>query len=720
MKKLSCMLCLSLMMLSSGVFAAETVTTHWGGTAESVYDSGFMHLLMRQGDGAVSLFNMDLIENDAPAASYSEKGVGSDFIWGKNQARKILAIDDPRTVKSWLVMMFEREVWFAPASGKASQKPLVITINGHELSYPDWGVDKSILTYRWIEFPVEWLKKGNNVFEFACPEAISKDEGWEMWLSRADEFEDGGGDPAKVGDTSYKSFDGGKSWKKSPFGPDRNERAEYCVRLSLDRYVSGGWLKSPVIDLWKGDSNNAIVPLREIQSMRLTMDADVPKDTTVEYYFRKGTSSEPFSGEWEDYRKIGEGEALDFKTGGAALNRRYVQFKAVLRTENPLASPFIKSAHIEAKLNERVPLHDNIHVLSNDNPTIKYSSANWEWEPWDRPEYKELRERESLDEIVAESRTQFDAQVKLLNHVSGRWKHSGAMPEYPRWDALSILNRLETAGSGGYCLMFNTLLAGMCQAYGWNARVTNVTFHEICEVWNDDYGKWIFLDADGINNYNYDPKTAEPLNMIELHDLYLDFYYPDRPIDWMNDWVSWMDKPNDRDLPVKRGSLSHHEMDFHYSSYDHLSGFINAGFMRLVPRNNWYEKPTPKPLTHNSFTAWDGYINWYDERTPPNRHYSWHTDRPRDMWPDLNLTHVDAVSAFGNDRLFLRFETYTPNFSHFEIEQDDGEWKKTSSRFTWLLQSGKNSMRVRAVNKLGAKGKPSIMVLNHADAPFGK
>lgn len=701
-------------------FAAEVVNTSWGGDAGIAYETGFMHMLMRHPGGGVCLFNMELVENDAPGSGYSEKGVDSDVVWGTNRARKILRLADNRAEKAWFVALFEREAWFFPASEKEKKKPLVVTINGKNMTYPDWGIDKSIITYRWFEFPASWLKKGENVIELACPEAASESEGWEVWLARADEFPDGGGDPAHVGETSFKSTDGGKTWRESPFGPGKNERAEYTIRLSLDRYVTTGWLASPVIDLWKGADDAFIVPLREIQDMHLAIRSDVPDGTGVEYYFRSGENPGPYDDGWEPYRKIGGGSSLDFTIGGADLNRRYVQFKAVLTTSNPLVTPVVRSATIEAKLIERVPLPENIHVVSCENPVIQYSSIEWEWEPWNRPEFKELRERENLDEIVAGSRTEFDAQVKLLDHVSKRWKHSNAFPEYPLWDAKSILNRVETAGAGGYCLMFNTLLAGMCQSFGWQARVTHVTFHEICEVWNDDLGKWIFLDADGLNNYNYDPISAEPLNMLELHRRYLDFYFPGRSIDWMNDWISWMDKPSDRDFPVKRGSLTHHEPDFSYSRKDYLSGFINAGFIRMVPRTNWYEKPTPKPLTHNSFTPWDGYINWYDDRTPPSRHYSWHTDRPRDMWPDLNKVHVDAVSGFGNDRLFLRFETYTPDFSHFEVNADDTGWKKVPDRWTWLLQSGRNALRVRAVNKLGAKGKPSVIVLNHGDAPFGE
>ncbi|MBN1290830.1 MAG: hypothetical protein JXB48_03245 [Candidatus Latescibacteria bacterium] len=700
--------------------SADTVTTTWSGNAETIYDTGFMHMLMKYPRGGVCLFNMELIENDAPGSGYSEKGVDSDVVWGQNYARKILNLTDPRAEKAWFVAVFEREVWFLPASEKSKKKPLTVSINGNSMQYDDWGIDKSIITYRWFEFPANWLKKGSNVIELSCPDASSPEEGWEVWLARADEFEDGGGDPTHVGETSFKSTDGGKSWKESPFGPDKNERAEYTIRLSLDRYVKTGWLESPVIDLWKGDSQDFIVPLREIQTMKLAINSDVPEETDIKYYFRKSTNPQPFSDDWEEYEFIGNGSSLDFNIGGANLNRRYVQFKAVLSTQNPLKTPVIKSARISAELFERVPLYKNIYVVEVDNPQIRYSSLGWEWEKWDRPEYKTLRERENLDEVIAESRTQFDAQVKLMDYVARRWLHSGAFPEYPLWDALSILDRIETAGAGGYCLMFNTLLCGMCQAYGWNARLTHVSFHEICEVWNDELGKWIFLDADGINNYNYDLKTAVPLNIYELHNLYLDYYFPGRTIDWMNDWIGWMDKHKDKEFPVGRGSLTHHEPGFHYSSYDYLSGFINAGFIRVVPRNNWFEKPYPKPLTHNSFTPWDGYVNWYDKQSPPQRHYSQHTDRPQDIWPDLNLVHVDAIQGFGNDRLFLRFETYTPNFGHFEINPDDTGWKQVEDRWIWLLQSGRNNLRVRAVNKLGAKGKPSVIKLNFADAPFGE
>lgn len=696
------------MAASMPSFSAENVTTAWGGDAEVVYDTGFMHMLMKYDGGGVSLFNMDLAENDSPGAGKSEKGVSSDTVWGRNRARKIFYLEDPRAHKAYLVTFFYRQ----------GKYPLHFSVNGKLTQLDNWDQKKCPEMYRWTEFPADRLKKGKNTIELFCPEAATEKEGWEFYISRADEFENGGGDPADVGKTSFKSTNGGETWKESPFGPLGKVRAEYTIRLSLDRYVSTGWLASPVIDLWKGDTDNEIVPLREIRNMKLSIRADVPEGTTVEYYFRKGTEPNPFAESWETYQLVGEGATLDFETGGPALNRRYVQFRALLSTSNPLVSPVVKSAHINAELIERVPLHKNIRLVRSDNPVIYYSSVNWQWERWDRSEFALLRERENIDEVVQGSRTQFDAQVKILDYVAKRWSWTLPLRDFPAWDALSILGRTETLGAGGNCITVNNTIGGICMAYGWQSRLVNVVGHEVIEVWNDDYGKWVMLDGsfdpDNENTYQYDPETAEPLNMLEMHRKYLDYYFPGKTIDWMKDYTHYQELREDVPPPVKRGSLTPEKI-----SLD--TGFICAAFMRIVPRNNWYQNPYPRPLNHGStWWPWNGYINWYDEQTPLKRQYSWHTDRPRDMWPDLNLVHVDAVSGFGNDRLFLRFETYTPNFSHFEVDVDDTGWKKAGARWTWLMQSGRNSLRVRAVNRLGAGGKPSVLVVNYADAPFGE
>lgn len=678
-------------------------TVKWEGKAELLYNKGFMHMLMKHSKGGVSLFNMELIENDAAGAGFSEKGVSSDTIYGEVRGRKILYLEDSRAEKAFIVI-------FTVHQGKY---PLKFKINGKEGKINNWNTKENREVYRWTEFPADWLKKGDNVIDLYCPQAETRKEGWELYISRADEFKAGGGDPDPVGETSFKSFDGGKSWKKSPFGSNQSTRAEYSVRLSLDRYVSSGWLCSPVIDTWRGNIQDTLIPQTEVYSLTLKIQSEMPDGTHIRYFYRMGSDMSPFGKDWEEYVCFGSGHKATTTIKRKNLKGRFIQLKAELSTKNPLNSPLVKSAEVISEIRQKVPVHPNIHVVRTENPVIKYSSLDWQWEKWNRPEFAKLKKRESLDDVISDSETQFEAQLKLLDYVSKRWVHSNSLPQYPEsWDALGFLQRLDKLGSGGMCMSFNNTLAGILTAYGWQARMVNIVGHEVCEVWNDQYGKWIFLDADNNNNYIYDRKTAEPQSLLELHRKYLDVYFPDRPINWMKDLITPYPKLPE-ELPVKIGSLTHQKSI-------KMTGFLQAAFMRMIPRNNWFEKPFPRPLNHGVYWwPWNGYVNWYDKHTPPKRQYSWHTDRPRDMWPDLNLVHINATVGYGNDRIFLRFETYTPNFDHFEINVNDQGWKTIEvDRYSWILVPGKNIFKVRAVNMLGVKGKSSLLVINHGNAPY--
>lgn len=688
--------------------SAQVETITWSADARQIYDSGFMHKLMKDPNGGVRLFNNEPVENDSPGAGVSDKGVNTDEVWGSNRARKVLALDDPRAAKAWLFIFLNRRGKFA----------LTFEVNGHRSQMETWQ-SKGYERFRWVEFPAEWLKKGKNVIDLSCPEAKTAAEGWSIYLARADEFEAGGGDPKEAGKTSFKSANGGETWKESPFGPLGQDRAEYEVRICLNRYVKSGWLETPVIDLWKKTQEDLIVQMHTIQKLRISAESAVPPGTTVAWYMRKGTNASPFSSEWEPYEAIGSGPAVSLEMEGKKFLRRYLQLKAVLSTENPLVSPAVKAVKVSADFKESfpVPLHKNIYVVEADNPPIQYSSVNWVWEKADRPEYEKLRKRENLDKVIAGSRTQFEAQVKLLDYATKRWRWNEPNPEYPEWDALSILDRIDKAGGGGMCIQFNLLLAGACMSYGWQARLVGIDGHEVCEVWSDDYGKWIYFDAYNWNHVMCDARTGKPLSMLELHKIYLDYFYPDRPMDWLSDYrfgddavAKRADKP-----PIIRSSSTYNDR----ASGDY-GGFMQSRILRIIPRNNWFEKSWPRPLSHGTDSSWpwDGYITWYDDRTPPRIQYSWYTDRPRDMWPDLNKTHISAAQGYGNDRLYLEFETYTPNFSHFEVNTDDNGWEKTEDRWNWLLVPGKNTVQVRAVNKQGSKGKPASITVNRVELPF--
>ena len=167
MKRKMIIFVMLLTVIGSLPLSAERVMTTWNGTAQKMYDNGFIHMLMKDENGGICLFNMDLIQNEAPGAGRSERGVYSDIIWGENGGRKILYLDDPRGHKAFLVFWVYRQ----------RKHPLQFTVNGNKAKCENWKASKSREVYRWVEFPVEWLNKGKNTIDLFSPEAKTPEEG---------------------------------------------------------------------------------------------------------------------------------------------------------------------------------------------------------------------------------------------------------------------------------------------------------------------------------------------------------------------------------------------------------------------------------------------------------------------------------------------------------------------------------------------------------------
>jgi hypothetical protein len=50
-------------------------------------------------------------------------------------------------------------------------------------------------------------------------------------------------------------------------------------------------------------------------------------------------------------------------------------------------------------------------------------------------------------------------------------------------------------------------------------------------------------------------------------------------------------------------------------------------------------------------------------------------------------------------------ETATPNFSHYQIRIDGGEWTQAEVLPSWSLHEGRNELEVRGVNAFGRAGR---------------
>lgn len=685
--------------LDAAAAPASAEFSTWKKTGRETYETGFARRLQVGGEGEAKLFEHVLIENDAAGGGRSDKGPSASVVWGEVRARKVLRLDDPRAHGAELYVFPQAKLAHA----------LQVSINGHPARI-DATPRKGNETIRWIQFPPEWLRAGENVIELSCPEAKSEAAGWRLNVARADEFAAGGGDPLPVGRTSFYSRDGGKSWLAG-CGLTDGVAAEFSVRIGLKRHVAAGGLESPVIDLWKGEADSFIAQQRAVRTLTLTARGLTPAGTSLVYWLRKGQHPSPWAAGWEPYERLGEGATLAATVAGAASSRRYVQLKVEFTTTNPLLSPSLAEIGVRAEFREDfpIPAHQNLRVVALDNAPVRYSSLGWKWESPNRPEFAALRLQENLDDVVRGARTEFEAMVRLRDYAKKRWEWTHPAGDFPAWDALSIVQRVSRGG-GGMCIQQNLFLVGLCQAMGWQGRLVAIDSHEVAEIWSNDYGKWVYFDAYFPNHNLCDPETGVPLSMLEIHERYLEFFHPDGPIDWAKD-----PRPDHATIDARADTPRVASSSLDYANHENYryTGFVEARMVRMVPRSNFIEQPEPRPLNHAAGGYyWNGYVSWYDARTPIKGQYAGYTDRARDLWPDLNTVHITASQGPGNDRLFLEFETYTPGFTHFEVLDDSGEWRKASDRWTWLLVPGKNSLQVRAVNEKGVGGKPARVVLN--------
>jgi hypothetical protein len=260
--------------------------------------------------GGIVLYDHVLVEDDGP-------GIGSDLFWltanrspvveigGDRVARKVLVVDHPEAISARLYVRagFQIEI---------NGKPLA-TAGATE--YP--------------EVPVSLLRKGENTI-------LLRKEGQTGTVkvaARADILQnapDRKGLPAR----SFQSPDGGKTW--APVD------GEILVRLHLVQYAPEGHFLSPVLDLGAGDDGNFALPgAVSIQSVALSAQADVPAGTGVELAFRAGSTPVFEAASWGDWQAAG---------AEVAKGRRYLQWKATLRSSSPTASPVLNAVAVGEEL----------------------------------------------------------------------------------------------------------------------------------------------------------------------------------------------------------------------------------------------------------------------------------------------------------------------------------------------------------------------------------
>ncbi len=615
------------------------------------------------GDGLI-LYDHLLIEDDSPGISSTASWMKqnrspSERLTGDVRVRKIIHLDRVGGLEARL---------YVPSG-------VALTINGQPVE-----------TARSTDYPIiplEVLRQGYNEIDLA-----GRGRGQTVKMATRQAIAEN--DPQRQADQprSFRSEDGGQSWQPVD--------GEFMVRLHLRQYAPEGSLLSPVID-FAGQDGAAPAGQVSLGRVGLKVDADVPEKTSLKMLIRSGSSPVVQDGLWTDWRAATE-------AAPAPAGHRYLQWKAVLRSDDPAATPTLRNITVEAAPQVDAPPDwaGGLRLTSSRNADIRYTSIPFAYEDPNHPKMVALREKYKLDEVIADGKSELEKMVLLRNWVASRWKYKPPAETYPAWDADEIIT-----GKLGFCVQYAIVFMQCATSLGYQTRFVfgnhYGTGHEVIEYWSNEFEKWVMFDVNG-NMHHLDTSTGKPMSMLELHDLVLNEGYGDKVATYANrpkgvvtsdavatcyDMQLTPEKPK---KPTPDGRFAVPMQWLH---------------LRWMARNNFYAQPQPIPIAQGSHWDWADYICWDDARTPLQYRYRNFTSRRSDIEWTINQVRFDLAFADEQGQLRVQMGTVTPYFETFLVRRNDGDWSAADRTFDWKLQPGKNRLEMRVRNTSGILGPVS-------------
>ncbi|MBI3948513.1 MAG: transglutaminase domain-containing protein [Armatimonadetes bacterium] len=328
------------------------------------------------------------------------------------------------------------------------------------------------------------------------------------------------------------------------------------------------------------------------------------------------------------------------------------------------------------------------------------------------PRMAQLREEFGLEAVVSGLDTEFEQFLALKRWVRSRWDHGWSHSFGKVKDALDIL-REAARGEQFFCEHFAITLSQCATALGWPARMVAIniaecgsprdyhagnTGHGVVEIWSNEHGKWVVMDAD--MNVHYE-RDGVPLHALEIRD-------------------AWLSGEADRVRMVQ----------------DEPAFVFPAGRTVEIWRENhgggaqWNEGKARTVLeTFARHRALDYYARvrvngwlWVDQRCLPTlirNSAPWSvrtTSNPADMYWTVNAVRMSLKPGWDEKGgcLTVTLEHCTPFFSHYEARTDRGEWRRGEATLAWPMREGVNTLECRAVNVMGRRGVTSSLDVAYA------
>jgi hypothetical protein len=420
---------------------------------------------------------------------------------------------------------------------------------------------------------------------------------------------------------------------------------------------------------------------------------------------------------WTDWvRPASDGKMAD-------IRGRYVQWRINLSTSDPEESPELRSLVLEAEATQSTANTGKVTIVREDNFELGQAPDGYTYEDYRSAYLQEFRKYFKLDEVVAGAHTDWERQQRLLDwaYFVSLKKERSIFPWDPRsWiddrrlpDGNLATNKYTQRARDEMCLYPDVVLMAALQSFGYPARHINmnsegISGHEITEVWSNDFGKWIYLDATR-DLYWYDKETGIPISTLEIHRVLTARL--EHTETWRHPFI-FVQRPETylKDLPIV--AAGRHQP---YSvEGEAIFVFSTSAHLRMIPRSDIFSHPSPSPVSQGrEVWCWDSYLNWADSKVPPLEHFTHHTNREKDFNWSLNQIRYVAEETFTPGILTVSLQHNMPYLAVLLARIDGEEWRKVEDRFQWDLHPGQNTLEVRGRNTAGVEGMTSSLFLDY-------
>ncbi|MDD5657698.1 MAG: transglutaminase-like domain-containing protein [Elusimicrobia bacterium] len=155
-----------------------------------------------------------------------------------------------------------------------------------------------------------------------------------------------------------------------------------------------------------------------------------------------------------------------------------------------------------------------IVIVDAPRPTDRAPAVEFKHDPSDHPRLRLLRQRQSLDQVVARGATEFDRIVLLRRWAHGLWPPAATAFYYPAWDAVEIIDLARRHDNRGFCAQYAIVFLQACRALGIPARYVNLG-HFLTETWSNEYSRWVVMDPTNDIHFEKDGMPLDGLSLFE-------------------------------------------------------------------------------------------------------------------------------------------------------------------------------------------------------------